>query len=182
MGEDKVEGVKLEDGTDIPAGIVVMAVGIRPSTALAKESRHRGQSRHPGQRPVADQRSLIFSRSANAPSIARSVYGLVAPLYEMARTVAQNAGWRCGRCLWGSVTSTKLKVTGIDLYSGGDFAEGQGPRGDRAPRCRARRLQAPRHPRQPHDRRRHVWRDRRWSVVLRYAEEGRGHFRRCAKC
>lgn len=50
-------------------------------------------------------------------------YGLVAPLYEMANTIAENL--TDGNSLYeGSVTATKLKVTGIDLYSAGDFAEG----------------------------------------------------------
>ncbi len=121
LGERKVTGLKLEDGTELPCDIVVMAVGIRPSTALAKASDitvNRGI--------VVDDQMLtsdpdIFALGECAEHRGQ-VYGLVAPLYEMARTVAELLVEReAAYC--GSVMSTKLKVTGVDLYSGGDFAE-----------------------------------------------------------
>ncbi len=121
VGDEKVTAVKLDDGTELPADIVVMAVGIRPSTALAKET---GLDVNRG---ILVNDHLITSD----PSIfalgecvehRASIYGLVAPLYEMARTIAEHLSGQAAAYA-GSVTSTKLKVTGIDLYSGGDFAD-----------------------------------------------------------
>ncbi len=122
VGESKVEGLKLEDGTVLPCDIVVMAVGIRPSTALAKASDitvNRGIVVDDQMR-TNDPDVFALGECAEHRGV---VYGLVAPLYEMARTIASVlvgdvAGYG------GSVMSTKLKVTGVDLYSGGDFAEG----------------------------------------------------------
>jgi nitrite reductase (NADH) large subunit len=116
-----VTAVKLDDGTELPADIVIMAVGIRPSTALAKAT---GLDVN---RCILVNDQLITSD----PSIfalgecvehRASVYGLVAPLYEMARTIAEHLSGQAALYA-GSFTSTKLKVTGIDLYSGGDFAD-----------------------------------------------------------
>jgi nitrite reductase (NADH) large subunit len=121
LGDDKVTAVKLDDGTELPADIVVMAVGIRPSTALAKEA---GLDVNRGilvNDQLVTSDPSIFALGECAEHRA-AVYGLVAPLYEMARTIAEALSGR--EALYaGSVTSTKLKVTGIDLYSGGDFAD-----------------------------------------------------------
>ena len=65
---------------------------------------------------------LMFLLWANAPSIVALSMVLVAPLYEMARTIAEVLVDKQA-AYGGSVMSTKLKVTGVDLYSGGDFAE-----------------------------------------------------------
>ena len=63
---------------------------------------------------------------ANALRIAAFRYGLVAPLFEMAKVCATHLA-NFGIGLYkGSVTSTKLKVTGIDLFSAGDFSGGEG--------------------------------------------------------
>ncbi len=121
LGESKVTGLKLEDGTELPCDIVVMAVGIRPSSALAKTS------------DIAVNRGIVVDDQmrTNDPDVFALgecaehrgvVYGLVAPLYEMARTIADVLVGRVAAYA-GSVMSTKLKVTGVDLYSGGDFAE-----------------------------------------------------------
>jgi nitrite reductase (NADH) large subunit len=121
IGGDKVTAVKLDDGTEIPADIVVMAVGIRPSTSLAKEAGldvNRGIL-------VNDQlitSDLSIFALGECVEHRASVYGLVAPLYEMARTIAESLAGQTA-AYQGSVMSTKLKVTGIDLYSGGDFAD-----------------------------------------------------------
>jgi nitrite reductase (NADH) large subunit len=121
LGESKVTGLQLEDGTELPCEIVVMAVGIRPSTALAKAS------------DITVNRGIVVDDQmrTNDPDIfglgecaehRGAVYGLVAPLYEMARTIAEVLVEK-EAAYGGSVMSTKLKVTGVDLYSGGDFAE-----------------------------------------------------------
>src|SRR3546814_4318723 len=53
-------------------------------------------------------------------------YGLVAPLYEMARVLAARLAGDATARYGGMALSTRLKVTGIDLFSAGDFAEGEG--------------------------------------------------------
>ncbi|WP_119388213.1 nitrite reductase large subunit NirB [Taklimakanibacter lacteus] len=122
VGSGKVEAVQLDDGTELAADIVVMAVGIRPSTALAKSAGlgiNRGIL-------VDDQ--LVTSDPA-IQALGECVehrglcYGLVAPLYEMARIAALHLAGDATASYPGSVTSTKLKVTGIDLFSAGDFAD-----------------------------------------------------------
>ena len=123
IGEGKVEGVKLDDGTTLPASLVVMAVGIRPASALAKEAGievNRGILAN-DQLLTSDPDIFALGECVEHRT---GIYGLVAPLYEMARTIAEVlAGQEAAYT--GSVMSTKLKVTGIDLYSGGDFAEGE---------------------------------------------------------
>ncbi|MBO0664425.1 nitrite reductase large subunit NirB [Jiella sp. MQZ9-1] len=123
LGTDKVEGVELDDGSVITATIVVMAVGIRPSVHLAKDA---GLSVGRGiivgdDLQTSDPDIFALGECVEHRGVC---YGLVAPLYEMAAVVAaQLCGDDAARYL-GSVTSTKLKVTGIDLFSAGDFAEG----------------------------------------------------------
>ncbi|WP_226574904.1 nitrite reductase large subunit NirB [Acuticoccus sediminis] len=123
LGVDKVEGVKLEDGRIIDCSMVVMAVGIRPSTQLAKDA---GLEVNRG--IVVDDRMRTSDPDVYAVGECVEhrgmIYGLVAPLYEMAAVLADQlvAGAKEYR---GSHTSTKLKVTGIDLFSAGDFADGE---------------------------------------------------------
>lgn len=123
LGNGRVEAVRLEDGTEFPADLFVMAVGIRPSTGLAKAA---GLAVNRGI-VVDDQMRTddpyIFALG-ECVEHRGACYGLVAPLYEMGEVLArtlldQPASYQ------GSVTSTKLKVTGIDLFSAGDFAEGE---------------------------------------------------------
>ncbi len=123
LGTDRVEAVRLEDGTEIPADLFVMAVGIRPSTGLAKAA---GLAVNRGivvddQMRTDDPHIFALGECVEHRG---ACYGLVAPLYEMGEVLArtlldQPANYQ------GSVTSTKLKVTGIDLFSAGDFAEGE---------------------------------------------------------
>ncbi|MCF4165225.1 nitrite reductase large subunit NirB [Zavarzinia compransoris] len=125
LGEDHVTGVRLDDGTEIAADIVVMAVGIRPNAALAKSA------------GLAVNRGLLVDdhMRTDDPSIHAvgecvehrgQCYGLVAPLFEMAKVLAAQLAGDATAAYEGSVTSTKLKVTGVDLFSAGDFAEGEG--------------------------------------------------------
>jgi nitrite reductase (NADH) large subunit len=123
LGKNKVEGLELADGTIIPASLVVMAAGIRPNAALAKGS------------GLTVNRGIVVDKfmQTSDPDILSlgecvevegRVYGLVAPLYEMARVMAANLGGEETVGFVHSDTPTKLKVTGIDLYSLGDFADG----------------------------------------------------------
>ena len=123
-GEDgRVKAVRFKDGEEIPADLVVMAAGIRPNATLAEESGlycNRGVVVNDTMQTY-DPRIYAVGECANHRGIA---YGLVAPLYEQARVVANHlAGFGIAK-YQGSVTSTKLKVTGIDLFSAGEFMGG----------------------------------------------------------
>ncbi|MGV7123053.1 nitrite reductase large subunit NirB [Sphingopyxis sp. 550A] len=124
VGDGKVEGVRLKDGTLIPARLVVMAVGIRPSVALARDAGLAvGRGIQVDDHMVtSDPAVLAVGECVEHDG---QVYGLVAPLWDMCRSLAdglveQPTGYR------GSVTSTKLKVSGIDVFSAGDFSGGDG--------------------------------------------------------
>jgi nitrite reductase (NADH) large subunit len=122
LGETHVTGVRLDDGTELPADIVVMAVGIRPNAALAKEA---GLETNRGVLVGDDMRTSdpdIFS-VGECVEHRGLCYGLVAPLYEMAKIAAAQLAGDEAAAYTGSVTATKLKVTGIDLFSAGDFGE-----------------------------------------------------------
>ena len=123
VGDGKVKGVELADGTVIPADLVVMAVGIRPSAALAKDAGlevNRGIVVDAGMR-TSDPDIFALGECAE---VGGNVYGLVAPLYEMARVAASRLAGDDATKFVHMDTPTKLKVTGIDLYSLGDFADG----------------------------------------------------------
>ena len=122
IGNDsgRVKAVRFKDGDEIPADLVIMAAGIRPNTELAEASGlycNRGIVVSDTLQTY-DPRIYAVGECANHRGTA---YGLVAPLYEQARVAANHlAGFGIGR-YQGSVTSTKLKVTGIDLFSAGNF-------------------------------------------------------------
>ncbi len=121
----RVAAVKFKDGESIPADLVVMAVGIRPNFELAQKS------------GIHCDRGIVVSDTLQTydPRIYAvgecaahrgTAYGLVAPLFEQAKVCANHlAHFGIGR-YQGSVTSTKLKVTGIDVFSAGDFSGGEG--------------------------------------------------------
>jgi len=138
-GSGKVEGVRLKDGREIPASIVVMAVGIRPATALAKEAGiATGRGIHVDDDMVTSDPDILAVGECVEHD--GNVYGLVAPLWEMCRSladglVAQPKGYR------GSVTSTKLKVAGLDVFPLVIF-RWRRLRGYCSSRCHPRRLQA----------------------------------------
>jgi nitrite reductase (NADH) large subunit len=124
VGGSRVAGVQLDDGRIIEADIVVMAVGIRPNARLAKEAGLEVE------RGVKVDDGLVTS-DADIFAVGECVehrgqcYGLVAPLFEMAKVVAARLCGDAGAAYSGSVTSTKLKVSGVDLFSAGDFTEGE---------------------------------------------------------
>ncbi|MEH6495273.1 MAG: nitrite reductase large subunit NirB [Pseudomonas marincola] len=122
LGKDgRVSGITLDDGTVIDASIVIMAVGIRPSFSLAKNANidcNRGILVD-DKMQTSDPDVYALGECAEHRG---DCYGLVAPLYEMAKVLAKNLTGGNAE-FTGSVTATKLKVTGVDLYSAGDFAE-----------------------------------------------------------
>ncbi len=120
IGHDRVEKVRLKDGTEIYADLVVMAVGIRPNIELAKKA-----GIHVERGIVVNDTLQTFDPRIYAVGECvqhrGQTYGLVAPLFEMAKVCANHLAMMGIGRYEGSVTSTKLKVTGIDLFSAGDF-------------------------------------------------------------
>ncbi|WP_062230528.1 nitrite reductase large subunit NirB [Aureimonas sp. N4] len=122
LGTEKVEGVQLKDGRVIPATLVVMAVGIRPSAGLAKEAGLAvGRGIHVDDQLLTSDENI--SALGECVELDGRVYGLVAPLYQMAEIAARRLAGQPGEGFRHSDTPTKLKVTGINLYSVGDFAD-----------------------------------------------------------
>jgi nitrite reductase (NADH) large subunit len=119
----RVTAVKFKDGSVLNTDLVVMAVGIRPNTALAEAA-----GIHCNRGIVVNDTLQTYDPKVYAVGECvahRGVaYGLVAPLFEMARVCANHlASLGIGRYP-GSILSTKLKVTGIDLFSAGNFTGG----------------------------------------------------------
>lgn len=124
-GEGRVCAVKFKDGEVIPADLVVMAAGIRPNTELAESAGiacNRGILVNDTMQTY-DPRVYAIGECASHRGIA---YGLVAPLFEQAKVCANHLAQLGFSRYQGSVTSTKLKVTGIDLFSAGEFMGGEG--------------------------------------------------------
>ncbi len=124
--DGRVMAVQLKDGSQIPAQLVVVAAGIRPNTDLAERAGlwcQRGIVVTDTMQTVTDPRIYAVGECASHRGVA---YGLVAPLFEQAKVCATHlAQFGIGR-YQGSQVSTKLKVTGIDLFSAGDFMGGEG--------------------------------------------------------
>eukprot|EP00903_Cladosiphon_okamuranus_P003207 g3205.t1 len=123
LGDKKVEGVELDDGTEIACDIVVMAVGIRPNAGLASAA---GLDVGRGIKVDAAMRTSdpdVFS-VGECIEFDGHCYGLVAPLYEQAQIAGAVLCGQDDQAFVHSETSTKLKVTGVDLFSAGDFADG----------------------------------------------------------
>ena len=122
----RVRSIKFKDGAELATDLVVMAVGIRPNTTLAESMRlhcNKGIVVNDTMQTITDARIYSVGECAAHRGIA---YGLVAPLFEQAKVAANHlAQFGIGRYL-GSLTSTKLKVTGIDLFSAGEFMGGEG--------------------------------------------------------
>ncbi|WP_300436302.1 nitrite reductase large subunit NirB [uncultured Mameliella sp.] len=124
LGEDHVEAVLLEDGTVLDADLVVMAVGIRPETRLANDA-HLDVARGievNAQMMTSDPDVLAVGECVELDG---QLFGLVAPLYDQAKVVAATLTGEEAAFVPKEL-STKLKVTGCDLFSAGDFAEGEG--------------------------------------------------------
>lgn len=125
FGDDRVEGLRFSDGTILDADLVVMAVGIKPNIELAKASE------------VAVNRGIVVNDflQTSVPDIYSvgecaehngTVYGLVAPLFEQGKILARHISGLETKGYQGSVLSTQLKVSGVEVFSAGDFMEGEG--------------------------------------------------------
>ena len=119
-GTARVEAVELADGRVIPADLLVCAVGVRPNIALAKEA---GLPCNRGilvddQMRTSDPDVFAIGECAEHHGV---TYGLVEPAYEHARTVARTLAGERGAAYAGSILATNLKVSGVSLFSAGDF-------------------------------------------------------------
>jgi nitrite reductase (NADH) large subunit len=120
----RVAAIRLKDGLQIAADLVVMAVGIRPNITLAESAGiycNRGIVVNDTMQTY-DPKVYAVGECVAHRGIA---YGLVAPLFEQGKVAANHLGNYGISRYTGSVTSTKLKVTGIDLFSAGDFFGGK---------------------------------------------------------
>ena len=123
-GTGHVRALLLDDGTELPCDLLVMAVGIRPNTALAKAAGlevARGVTVD-DHMVTSDPDVLALGECVEHNG---ALFGLVAPLYDQAKIVARTLLGDTAHFVAREV-STKLKVTGCDLFSAGDFAEGEG--------------------------------------------------------
>ncbi|MCZ8016645.1 MAG: nitrite reductase large subunit NirB [Limnobacter sp.] len=124
--DGRVSTIEFTDGEIHKADLVVMAVGIRPNDKLAASSGlhcNRGVVVSDTLQTITDPKIYSVGECASHRGVA---YGLVAPLFEQAKVCANHlAQFGIGR-YEGSVTSTKLKVTGVDLFSAGNFMGGEG--------------------------------------------------------
>ncbi len=123
-GKDRIEAVELADGTAIPADLVVVAIGVRPNIDLANAA------------GIATNRGIVVDdhMASDDPSIFAigecaehrgQVYGLVEPAYQQACVLAARlAGTEAGYA--GSLLSTNLKVSGVGVFSAGEFEAGDG--------------------------------------------------------
>ncbi|MCQ4161543.1 nitrite reductase large subunit NirB [Roseomonas sp. GC11] len=125
LGDGHVTAVRLKDGTELPADLVVMAVGIRPNAALGRAI------------GLACQRGIVVDDTMRTSDPAifavgecaehRGVcHGLVAPLWDMAKVAADHIAAVADSLYAPAITGTRLKVTGIEMFSAGDFSGGEG--------------------------------------------------------
>jgi nitrite reductase (NADH) large subunit len=123
IGDSRVTGVRFADGDEINADLVVMAAGIRPNIELAQRANLRCE-----RGVLVDDALQTYDPTIYAVGECiqhrKLTYGLVAPIWEQARVCAIHLAELGVSYYRGSITSTQLKVTGIDLFSAGDFVGG----------------------------------------------------------
>lgn len=125
LGEDRVRALRLRDGRVLAADLVLFATGIQPRIALAQAA---GLACGRGIQVDDQLRSSDAAISAVGECLEHrgQCYGLVAPVYEQARVLAARLAGAADARYPGSATSLKLKVSGIELFSAGDFAGAEG--------------------------------------------------------
>ncbi|SCS81818.1 nitrite reductase large subunit NirB [Staphylococcus caeli] len=122
LGDEDVTGIVLADGSTLDADLVVMAVGIRPYIQVAEQCGlvvNRGIQVN-GYMQTSDDAIYAVGECAEHQG---QVYGLVAPLYEQGKVLADYLTDRETVAYQGSTTFTSLKVSGCDLYSAGYIKE-----------------------------------------------------------
>lgn len=125
LGEKRVAGLRFDDGTEIPADLIVMAAGVRPNIELARRAGLRCE-----RGVLVDDTLQTFDPSIYAVGECvqhrDSIFGLVAPLWEQARVCAVHLAELGVSRYRGALTAAQLKVTGIDVYSAGDITASEG--------------------------------------------------------
>ncbi len=125
VGDDKVKAVRFKDCSEIPADLVVMTAGVRPNIALARDA-----GLHCERAIVVDDTLQSYDPRIYAVGECvqhrSSTFGLVAPIWEQAKVAGAHLARSGHRRYVQQATPTKLKVTGVDLYSVGDFIGGDG--------------------------------------------------------
>ncbi|WP_142850436.1 nitrite reductase large subunit NirB [Telmatospirillum sp. J64-1] len=118
LGTDKVEGIRLADGREVPADLVVVAIGIRPNVALAKQA---GLDVNRGIRVGDDMATSDGDIYAIGECVEHNgqVFGLVAPIWEQAKVCAARLAGDQKAAYATPPLSTRLKITGIDVFSAG---------------------------------------------------------------
>lgn len=122
IGDEHIEAVRFQDGSEIPCDLFIMAIGVRPNIQLAKSA------------GLYCERGIIVNDTLQTydPSIYAvgecvqhrgNTFGLVAPLFEQAKVCANHLSQHGVAEYITLPTATKLKVTGIQLFSVGDFQE-----------------------------------------------------------
>jgi nitrite reductase (NADH) large subunit len=119
-GDERVQSVRFSDGEVVPADLVVMAAGVRPNIELA-----RSAGLHAERAIVVDDTLQTYDPRIYAVGECvqhrRATFGLVAPIWDQARVCAAHLAGAGHRRYVQQATATKLKVTGVDLYSAGDI-------------------------------------------------------------
>ncbi len=124
-GGKRVDGLRFSDGSSIDTDIVVVAVGIRPNKELAEGA------------GIYSERGIVVSDTMQTydPAVYAvgecvqhrgEVFGLVAPIFEQARVLANHLAGDSRLIFKSRPVSTKLKIPEIDLYCGGRIDEGDG--------------------------------------------------------
>jgi nitrite reductase (NADH) large subunit len=124
LGTDRVEAVLLEDGTVYEADLVCMAVGIRPETRIATDA-HLEIGRGVVVNDQMQTSDPAIYGLGECVEHEKQLFGLVAPLYDQAKVLAATL-MGVEAAFKPVQTATKLKVTGVDLFSAGDFADAPG--------------------------------------------------------
>ncbi|MBB6450105.1 nitrite reductase (NADH) large subunit [Geomicrobium halophilum] len=122
VGGNRVEGLKFKDGDSLDADLVVMAVGIRPNIELAKET-----GLDVGKAILVNDHMETSHKNIYAVGECAEhrevVYGLVTPLFEQAKVLASHLCTEDCDGYEGSIVSTSLKVSGVDVFSAGEFMD-----------------------------------------------------------
>ncbi|TCG00518.1 assimilatory nitrite reductase large subunit [Paraburkholderia strydomiana] len=123
VGPDRVTAVRFDDGTEVPADLVVMTAGVRPNIDLAKQA-----GLHCERAIVVDDTLQTYDPRIYAVGECvqhrTATFGLVAPIWDQARVCGAHLAGAGHRRYVQRATATKLKVTGVELYSAGDFIGG----------------------------------------------------------
>ncbi|WP_138420789.1 nitrite reductase large subunit NirB [Aquibacillus sediminis] len=120
VGNTRVEGLQFNDGTHTKADLVVMAVGVRPNITLAKQA------------GIETNRGILVddylqTQAQNIYAVGECaehngiVYGLVKPLYQQGAVLARHLCKKNTKGYQGSILSTQLKISGVDVFSVGQL-------------------------------------------------------------